>query len=206
MTANQVALWYLVASICFILALKGLSHPSTARRGNILGIVGMAIAVVVTLALVYSHTRNVGDDPRRHRRRWHRRRDHRAPRADDADARARRGVPLAGRAGRGADRDLGDPRSRGLRPPCSDPVGQPARALHRHVHRRDHVLRIGDRVRQAVGQDPQRARRVRRSAHAEPRAGGRDDRLRHLVLHVARRVEVAAVHRDDRDRVRCWAC
>ncbi len=60
MTANQVALWYLVASICFILALKGLSHPSTARRGNILGIAGMAIAVVVTLALVYSHTRNVG--------------------------------------------------------------------------------------------------------------------------------------------------
>jgi H+-translocating NAD(P) transhydrogenase subunit beta len=59
MSANQVALWYLVASICFILALKGLSHPSTARRGNLLGIVGMAIAVVVTLALVYSTTKNV---------------------------------------------------------------------------------------------------------------------------------------------------
>src|SRR5512134_2320961 len=60
MSANQVALWYLVASICFILALKGLSHPSTARRGNVLGIAGMAIAVVVTLALVFSITRNVG--------------------------------------------------------------------------------------------------------------------------------------------------
>ena len=60
MSANQVALWYLVASVCFILALKGLSHPSTARRGNAFGIVGMAIAVVVTLALVYSTTRNVG--------------------------------------------------------------------------------------------------------------------------------------------------
>ncbi len=59
MSANQVALWYLVASICFIFALKGLSHPSTARRGNMLGIVGMAIAVVVTLALVYSNTKNV---------------------------------------------------------------------------------------------------------------------------------------------------
>ena len=69
MSANQVALWYLVASICFILALKGLSHPTTARRGNLLGIIGMAIAVVVTLALVYSTTQNVGDDPRRHRRR-----------------------------------------------------------------------------------------------------------------------------------------
>ncbi|HWD15881.1 MAG TPA: NAD(P)(+) transhydrogenase (Re/Si-specific) subunit beta, partial [Casimicrobiaceae bacterium] len=60
MSANQVALWYLVASVCFILALKGLSHPSTARRGNLFGIVGMAIAVIVTLALVYSHTKNVG--------------------------------------------------------------------------------------------------------------------------------------------------
>jgi H+-translocating NAD(P) transhydrogenase subunit beta len=59
MTANQVALWYLVASISFILALKGLSHPSTARRGNVFGMAGMAIAVVVTLALVYSTTRNV---------------------------------------------------------------------------------------------------------------------------------------------------
>jgi NAD(P) transhydrogenase subunit beta len=56
MTANQVALWYLVASVFFILALKGLSHPSTARRGNLFGMVGMAIAVVVTLAL----TKNVG--------------------------------------------------------------------------------------------------------------------------------------------------
>jgi NAD(P) transhydrogenase subunit beta len=60
MSADQVALWYLVASVCFILALKGLSHPSTARRGNVFGIVGMAIAVIVTLALVYSHTKNVG--------------------------------------------------------------------------------------------------------------------------------------------------
>ena len=60
MTPNQVALWYLVASICFILALKGLSHPSTARRGNLFGMIGMAIAVVVTLALVYSNTKNVG--------------------------------------------------------------------------------------------------------------------------------------------------
>jgi NAD(P) transhydrogenase subunit beta len=59
MSANQVALWYLVASICFIFALKGLSHPTTARRGNALGIVGMTLAVVVTLALVYSATKNV---------------------------------------------------------------------------------------------------------------------------------------------------
>jgi NAD(P) transhydrogenase subunit beta len=52
MSANLVALWYLVASVCFILALKGLSHPETARRGNLFGMAGMAIAVLTTLAIV----------------------------------------------------------------------------------------------------------------------------------------------------------
>lgn len=42
---------YLIAAICFILALRGLSSPETARRGNILGAVGMAVAVVTTLAM-----------------------------------------------------------------------------------------------------------------------------------------------------------
>ena len=51
MSANQVALWYLVASVLFILALKGLSHPESARRGNLFGMVGMAIAVLTTLTL-----------------------------------------------------------------------------------------------------------------------------------------------------------
>src|SRR5688572_26061764 len=54
MSANQVALAYLVASVLFILALKGLSHPETARRGNLFGIVGMLIAVLTTLALTRS--------------------------------------------------------------------------------------------------------------------------------------------------------
>ena len=44
-----VALAYLVAGICFILALRGLSSPSTSRRGNRLGMIGMAIAVITTL-------------------------------------------------------------------------------------------------------------------------------------------------------------
>jgi NAD(P) transhydrogenase subunit beta len=52
MTANQVALWYLVASIFFIFALKGLSSPTTSRRGNLFGMIGMAIAVLTTLAVV----------------------------------------------------------------------------------------------------------------------------------------------------------
>ena len=52
MSANQLTLWYLVASVCFILALKGLSSPTTARRGNLFGMVGMTIAVVTTIAVV----------------------------------------------------------------------------------------------------------------------------------------------------------
>lgn len=52
MSMNLVTLLYLVASVCFIQALKGLSHPSTARRGNTFGIVGMIIAVLTTLALI----------------------------------------------------------------------------------------------------------------------------------------------------------
>ena len=59
MSANQLALWYLVAAVSFILALKGLSGPHTARRGNLYGMVGMAIALLVTRALVYSHSKNV---------------------------------------------------------------------------------------------------------------------------------------------------
>ncbi|MCB2063032.1 MAG: NAD(P)(+) transhydrogenase (Re/Si-specific) subunit beta, partial [Novosphingobium sp.] len=44
-----VALAYLVAGVCFILALRGLSHPTTSRNGNRFGMIGMAIAVVTTL-------------------------------------------------------------------------------------------------------------------------------------------------------------
>ncbi len=52
MSANQITLLYLVASVCFILALKGLSSPTSARRGNAFGIAGMAIAVLTTLAVI----------------------------------------------------------------------------------------------------------------------------------------------------------
>src|SRR5450830_1206401 len=52
MSMNLVTLLYLIASVCFIQALKGLSHPSTARRGNSFGIIGMAIAVATTIALI----------------------------------------------------------------------------------------------------------------------------------------------------------
>ncbi len=49
---NLVTLFYLVASVCFIQALKGLSSPSTARLGNAFGMAGMAIAVLTTIALM----------------------------------------------------------------------------------------------------------------------------------------------------------
>jgi len=52
MSMNLVTLLYLVASIFFIQALKGLSHPTTSLRGNLFGMVGMAIAIVTTGALI----------------------------------------------------------------------------------------------------------------------------------------------------------
>jgi NAD(P) transhydrogenase subunit beta len=50
MSANLAALAYLVAGVLFILALRGLSHPTTSRRGNLFGMIGMLIAVATTLA------------------------------------------------------------------------------------------------------------------------------------------------------------
>jgi len=58
MTQNTAAFLYLISSILFILALRGLSSPTTARQGNLFGIVGMVIAVATTLAMpsVLSYT------------------------------------------------------------------------------------------------------------------------------------------------------
>ncbi|MFC0349421.1 NAD(P)(+) transhydrogenase (Re/Si-specific) subunit beta [Undibacterium danionis] len=52
MSMNLVTMLYLIASVCFIQALKGLSHPSTARKGNTFGMIGMAIAAFTTVALI----------------------------------------------------------------------------------------------------------------------------------------------------------
>jgi H+-translocating NAD(P) transhydrogenase subunit beta len=51
MHATFMTLAYLVSGTCFILALKGLAHPETSRRGNFLGMAGMALAIVTTLTL-----------------------------------------------------------------------------------------------------------------------------------------------------------
>jgi len=63
MPINLVVMLYLIASVCFIQALKGLSHPSTARRGNAFGMSGMAIAAVTTIAMMLelkTHLENTG--------------------------------------------------------------------------------------------------------------------------------------------------
>ena len=49
MTESLATVAYIGATILFILSLGGLSHPETARRGNLFGIVGMAIAVLATV-------------------------------------------------------------------------------------------------------------------------------------------------------------
>ena len=51
MSANLASnLLYLVSGVLFILALRGLSHPTTSRQGNLYGMVGMALAILTTLA------------------------------------------------------------------------------------------------------------------------------------------------------------
>jgi NAD(P) transhydrogenase subunit beta len=60
MSLNLVTLLYLVASVCFIQALKGLSHPTTSIRGNLFGMIGMAIAVLTTAALIVKLAGDMG--------------------------------------------------------------------------------------------------------------------------------------------------
>ncbi|MBA4784727.1 MAG: NAD(P)(+) transhydrogenase (Re/Si-specific) subunit beta [Rhizobiales bacterium] len=51
MSQNLAAFLYLVSGVLFIMALRGLSHPTTSRQGNVYGMVGMAIAIGTTLLL-----------------------------------------------------------------------------------------------------------------------------------------------------------
>jgi len=51
MSENFAAFAYLVSGVLFIMALRGLSHPTTSRQGNLYGMVGMAIAIITTLLL-----------------------------------------------------------------------------------------------------------------------------------------------------------
>jgi H+-translocating NAD(P) transhydrogenase subunit beta len=53
MSPNLAAIGYLIAAVCFVLALRGLSSPATSRVGNRYGMAGMAIAIVVTLLALH---------------------------------------------------------------------------------------------------------------------------------------------------------
>ena len=120
MSLNLVTLLYLVASVCFIQALKGLSHPTTSIRGNIFGMVGMAIAVAHhrgadrqarPAASAVGHGLGAARPGRRRRLRRLAREDGR----DDADARAGRVLPQHDRPGGGVHRGRRRGRAVGLR-------------------------------------------------------------------------------------------
>src|ERR1700749_41557 len=49
---SLVPLAYLFSGVCFIMALRGLASPETARQGNLFGITGMTVAIITTLCLV----------------------------------------------------------------------------------------------------------------------------------------------------------
>ena len=58
LSGDAVEFLYLLAAVCFILALKGLSSPRSARRGNLIGAAGAAIALVATF--LSSDLKNIG--------------------------------------------------------------------------------------------------------------------------------------------------
>jgi NAD(P) transhydrogenase subunit beta len=60
MSINLITLLYLFASVCFIQALKGLSHPTTSIRGNLFGMIGMAVAVLTTVGLIQGQAASLG--------------------------------------------------------------------------------------------------------------------------------------------------
>jgi NAD(P) transhydrogenase subunit beta len=61
MSMNLITALYLVASVCFIQALKGLSHPTSSRRGNLFGMLGMGLAIVTTVGLIYKLGAQMGE-------------------------------------------------------------------------------------------------------------------------------------------------
>ncbi len=60
MSVNFATFLYLVSGVLFILALRGLSHPTTSRQGNFYGMTGMAIAIATTLALAEPSLKGLG--------------------------------------------------------------------------------------------------------------------------------------------------
>ena len=151
--ANLVALLYLVAGVLFILALRGLSSPDTSRRGNYLGMIGMAIAVLTTLAAhPPAEPARLGPGGRRHRL------------GGGIGAVIARRVPmtsmpelvaafhsLVGMAAvlvaAGA---FYAPAAFGIGSGRPHPPAEPDRDVARRRHRRHHLHRLGDRLPEAL--------------------------------------------------------
>ena len=204
MSPNLVALLYLAAGVLFIMALRGLSSPESSRRGNQYGMIGMAIAVLTTLAPAQRRrlAAHLGADRRRPGDRRRHRRHHRAPHPHDVDAGAGGGVPLARRPGggvRGGRRALcaGSLRHR---PPRQHRGGQPAGDVARRRHRRHHLHRLGDRLRQAVGPHVRQADHAARPPSHQHRPRRADGAADLLVLPVGRRSHAVLGHHG---RARC---
>ena len=156
-TPAWVLLAYLVSGICFILALRGLSSPASSRRGNRAGMIGMAIAVVTTLAV--HEIASLAGNPRRDRDRRRHRPRHRPQDPDDGDAAAGRGLSQPCRHGGGAGRcgGLFEPGAFGILGRGRHPSGQPDRNGPRRRDRRDHLLGLGDRLPEAQRQHERQA-------------------------------------------------
>jgi len=60
MSVNFAAFLYLVSGVLFILALRGLSHPTTSRQGNFYGMTGMGISIITTLTLAEPSIKGLG--------------------------------------------------------------------------------------------------------------------------------------------------
>ena len=182
MNANFAALLYLVAGILFILALRGLSSPASSRQGNRFGMIGMAIAVVTTLALRAARPIVAARHPRfRHRRRF--RRLTRAHRSDDRDAATGGDVPFA-------RRPCGGVRGRG-RALCAAGLrhrqgGDIHRASRRNVagsrHRRDDLHRLDHRLSQTRRADVGQADHAAAAPCDQHRAGRRARRPRRAFV------------------------
>ena len=206
MNANIAALLYLVAGVLFILALRGLSSPASSRQGNMFGMIGMTIAVLTTLALhPPGSVRRLAAGHARHRSRRRHRRGDRAPRADDLDAGTGRGLPFAGRHGRGA--------GRGGRVLCADgirhrhgrqhPQVEPRRNGARRRDRRHHLHRLGDRIPETLRPHERRADPAARPPRHQHRARAGADLLHLRARRIAEPDGFLAGHADRASRSAC---
>ncbi len=206
MNADLVALLYLVAGVLFILALRGLSSPETSRQGNLFGMVGMAIAIVTTLA---SHP----------------------PAGIGAWALVIAGMAIGGGTGAVIARRvpmtampelvaafhslvgmaavlvaagaLYAPAAFDIGARRRDPQAEPGRDVARRRHRRRHLHRLGDRVPEALRPHERRADHPAGAPRHQYRARSCDRRADRLVRA---RGKLSRVLAPGPRRVRCSAC